>query len=205
MTMKPWLHPAILVVSSLALGGCGAKQPPATQVDKQPWEVRVESPLDTIQVTPATGSGGAQTATGTQSTTGPQTTGSAGTSTGTASGAPILDTPVVTETAAAMTASSGGAVTPAVHTPVPDAKDFIPGWRVQIFASTVMTTSEAAAEKARHQFTESVYVEYQAPFYKVRVGDFLTKEDARHMMNRAKSENYGTAWVVEDLVVRPEH
>jgi cell division protein FtsN len=212
MTMKPWVHPAIVVASSLVLGGCAAKQPPATQVDKQPWEVRVESPLDTIQVTPApTATGaGTQTAnsTGTEPSTGPQTTGSGGATTSTATGAPIVETPVVTETAAAMTSSamsSAPSTTPAVNTPVPDAKDFIPGWRVQIFASTVMSTSEAAAAKARHQFTESVYVEYQAPFYKVRVGNFLTKEDARHMMNRAKAENYGTAWVVEDLVLRPEH
>jgi cell division septation protein DedD len=76
---------------------------------------------------------------------------------------------------------------------------------VQLNAFPAMASAEAAAAKARQHFTESVYVEYQAPYYKVRLGDFLTKDDARHMVNRAKAENYAQAWVVEDLVVRPEH
>jgi len=191
MTVKTWVHPVIVTVAGIALAGCGAKQPPETHVDKQPWEVRVESPLDTIQVTPGT-----QTQTKTQAA---QTVPSESQS------GPLLDTPVVTETAAAMTPSSGATATPAVQTTAPDSKSFVPGWRVQLNAFPAMASAEAAAAKARQHFTESVYVEYQAPYYKVRLGDFLTKEDARHMVNRAKAENYAQAWVVEDLVVRPEH
>jgi len=188
MTIKTWVHPVIVTVAGIALAGCGAKQPPETHVDKQPWEVRVESPLDTIQVTPGTQTQTTQTV--------PSETQSG----------PLLDTPVVTETAAAMTPSSGGtgaAATHAIQTSAPDSKSFIPGWRVQLNAFPSMANAEAAAAKARQHFTEAVYVEYQAPMYKVRLGDFLTKDDARHMVNRAKAENYKDAWIVEDLVVRP--
>ena len=189
MTLKNWVHPAVVIVAGIGLAGCGAKQPPETQVDKQPWEVRVESPLDTIQVTPET------------HTTG-QTQTTAQTVPSESQGTPVMETPVVTETAAAMPAS-GNIATPAVQTSMPDSKSFIPGWRVQIHAFPTMASAEAAAAKARQRFTEPVYVEYQAPMYKVRVGDFLTKDDARHMVNRAKAENYTQAWVVEDLVMRP--
>jgi cell division septation protein DedD len=185
MTFKSWVYPAVVIVAGIGLAGCGAKQKPETQVDKQPWEVRVESPLDTIQVTPET-----HTAQTVPSETQPT---------------PVMDTPVVTETASTMPASSGTVqpTTQAVQTSAPDSKSFIPGWRVQLHAFPTMASAEAAAAKARQHFTEPVYVEYQAPMYKVRLGDFLTKDDARHMVNRAKAENYTQAWVVEDLVVRP--
>jgi cell division protein FtsN len=192
MTFRTWCIPVIAFGAGIMLAGCGAKEPPATQVDKQPWEVRVESPLDTIQVTPQT-----QTQTPTQTAQSVPSEAQSG---------PLLDTPVVTESAAAMTpATTTASAAPAAVTPAPDSKSFIPGWRVQLHAFPSMTTAEAAAQKARQHFTETVYVEYQAPSYKVRIGDFLTKDDARHMMNRAKAENYPDAWVVEDLVVRPQH
>jgi cell division protein FtsN len=192
MTFKNWIYPAVVIVAGIGLAGCGAKQKPETQIDKHPWEVRVESPLDTIQVTPETHTTG-------QTQTTAQTVPSETQPT------PVMDTPVVTETAAAMPASNAnvGTMAPAVQTTAPDSKSFIPGWRVQIHAFPSMATAEAAAAKARQHFTEAVYVEYQAPLYKVRLGDFLTKDDARHMVNRAKAENYTQAWVVEDLVVRP--
>ena len=188
MTFKTCIYPAVVIVAGIGLAGCGAKQAPETHVDKQPWEVRVESPLDTIQVTPETHT----TAQTVPSDTQAQPT-------------PVMDTPVVTETASAMPASSGTTQpnNQAVQTSAPDSKSFIPGWRVQLHAFPTMASAEAAAVKARQHFTEPVYVEYQAPMYKVRVGDFLTKDDARHMVNRAKAENYTQAWVVEDLVVRP--
>src|SRR5262245_29877778 len=136
MTFRTWMYPAVVMTAGLALAGCGAKQKPETQVDKQPWEVRVESPLDTIQVTP-------ETHTTTQTA---QTTGSVPSET---QSSPVMDTPVVTETAAAMTPSgntAGPAVqTPAVQTSAPDSKAYIPGWRIQLGAFGTMREAETAA------------------------------------------------------------
>ena len=101
MTIRNWVYPAVIMTAGLALAGCGAKQKPETQIDKHPWEVRVESPLDTIQVTPGT-----QTTTNTTAQSVPSETQSG----------PVMDTPVVTETAAAMP-PSGNTVQPAVQTP----------------------------------------------------------------------------------------
>ena len=191
MTRQTRLEWVALTATLILFAGCAAKETPAAKAEKEPWVVRVESPLDTIQVTPETGSQTASTTVETSTQT---------------SNTMILDTPTVTESAGTMTASrepmpSGTVKTPPVTTP--DTNSFIPGWRVQIDAYQSMATAEAAAAKARQRFTEPVYVAYEAPFYKVRVGDFLIKDDARHMANRAKAENYAKAWVVEDLVMRP--
>ncbi|HET9234023.1 MAG TPA: SPOR domain-containing protein [Candidatus Eisenbacteria bacterium] len=191
MTRHLRLKWAALTAILIFFGGCAAKETTGAKADKEPWVVRVESPLDTIQVTPEKP---AQTTSTTEET-----------STQTAN-TMILESPTVTESAGTMTASREPVPSPTATAPAatPNPQSFIPGWRVQIDAYQSITTAEAAAAKARQRFTEAVYVEYEAPYYKVRVGDFLSKDDARHMANRAKAENYTKAWVVEDLVMRPE-
>lgn len=87
---------------------------------------------------------------------------------------------------------------------VPDPKDFTEGWRVQLSANSTLADADARARAARVKFTEPVYVEYEPPFYKVRVGDFLTRAEAESMATRARAEGYEGAWVVETLVLRPK-
>jgi cell division septation protein DedD len=190
--------------SLVALGaaGCSSTKPASKPTVDEGWEVRVESPLDTLTVTPGPEATGELTETA---------AGTAVVETG-----PILDTPQVTETKAAaapptVPASGGSPPGPNTVTAPPPAavpalsspeKVYIPGWRIQVFASSSMSNADAISRKARQRFTEPVYVEFDPPLYKVRVGDFLSKEDARHMANRAKAEGYD-AWVVEALVIKP--
>ena len=69
------------------------------------------------------------------------------------------------------------------------------GFRVQIFASSSLEKAEAVAKQARSVFSERVYVEYSAPLYRVRVGDFSTKEQALELKERAVQAGYEGAWV----------
>jgi cell division septation protein DedD len=69
------------------------------------------------------------------------------------------------------------------------------GFRVQIFASSSLEKAETVARQARTVFSESVYVEYSAPLYRVRVGDFSTKEQALEMKEKAVRAGYEGAWV----------
>lgn len=184
------LHPMLVLTGAGALAsllvacGGGAKQQPSTDLTEQPWEVRVESPLDTVQVTSAAGA--------------PDSTPVAPAAT---AGTPETPPQVTESPMQPASGTAGPAATPAPK--VPDPAVFTPGWRVQIFASASMVNADALAEKARAKFTEPVYVEYEPPLYKVRVGDFLTKREAEMMRTRALSEDFD-AWVVESLVVRPK-
>jgi len=69
------------------------------------------------------------------------------------------------------------------------------GFRVQIFASSSLEKAEAVAKQARTVFSERVYVEYSAPLYRVRVGDFTTKEAALGLKEKAVQAGYEGAWV----------
>ena len=74
------------------------------------------------------------------------------------------------------------------------------GFRVQIFASSTEENASRVAADAREVFGERVYVEYVAPYYKVRVGDYLTSEEVEPLKNKALSLGYRGAFIVETMV-----
>lgn len=57
------------------------------------------------------------------------------------------------------------------------------GWRVQIYSSNSQTEAKAGALALQQQFDHkldvSLYVIYTPPFWKVRIGDFKTVEEAQ--------------------------
>ena len=79
-------------------------------------------------------------------------------------------------------------------------KEPVYGYRVQIFAFESMERAEAAAQEARIRVDLPVYVEYIPPYYKVRVGDFLIREEAEKVRNQLRLSGYPDAFLVETLV-----
>lgn len=69
-------------------------------------------------------------------------------------------------------------------------------YKVQLFA----TYDEMKANKVKNdlqgKFSETVYVEYIAPYYKVRVGEFTTKAQAENLRDEARSKGYSDAFIV---------
>jgi hypothetical protein len=60
------------------------------------------------------------------------------------------------------------------------------GYRVQVFSSNVQRTAKNEAFKIERELRESfpelgVYVNYTSPFWKVRVGDFKTLQEAQDL------------------------
>ena len=76
-----------------------------------------------------------------------------------------------------------------------------PGYRVQIFATNLDDQARDAERKASLQFPEGVYLIYDPPMYKIRVGNFVSKEEAERMRKLAKSLGYRDAWVVRDKII----
>lgn len=74
------------------------------------------------------------------------------------------------------------------------------GFRIQIFASSTGENANRVASDARSVLTERVYVDYIAPYYKVRVGDCLTYEDAEAFKNKMLRQGYHGAFIVETMI-----
>lgn len=76
----------------------------------------------------------------------------------------------------------------------------IKGYRVQIMAASSEQTANQAAADVKTVTGKNTYVDYIAPYWKVRVGDCKTRGEADQLKNQLLSKGYTGAWVVECMV-----
>ncbi|MBN1694803.1 SPOR domain-containing protein [candidate division WOR-3 bacterium] len=90
-----------------------------------------------------------------------------------------------------------GETTPFVSKPVKRQ-----GFRVQIAAYQSQADANSAADRARGSLGRSVYVQYIAPYYKVRVGNFTSKYEATQYRDQIRgATSYRDAWVVPSEII----
>jgi len=84
----------------------------------------------------------------------------------------------------------------------------VPGFRVQVFSSNAQASAKSDAFSVEKMLQErhvdaAVYVLYQAPFWKVRVGDLLTIDEAKTLkltLTEICPEYAGETYIVRDQV-----
>jgi len=69
-------------------------------------------------------------------------------------------------------------------------------FRVQLFTSKVYGDARYALRVAEEIFDRPVFLDYEVPYYKLRVGNFVDREAAEEYLLRAKAAGYSDAWVV---------
>lgn len=57
----------------------------------------------------------------------------------------------------------------------------VDGFRIQVYATTNYLEAERKKEDLSSSVDDKVYVIYEAPYYKIRVGNFLKEEDAKKL------------------------
>lgn len=85
------------------------------------------------------------------------------------------------------------------------AKGF-PGYRIQVFFASG-TEAKNQANKLKTELKNSypeydVYILYEEPFFKVRIGNFRTKIEAYKLFKQIQ-ESYPSAFIVDDLISFP--
>ncbi|MFC1508951.1 SPOR domain-containing protein [Candidatus Omnitrophota bacterium] len=88
----------------------------------------------------------------------------------------------------AATGRTGEDSVPTLRLPVPD--DDIMGFRVQIDMFSSESEAQQCKRKAELKFAEKVYVVYIPPFFRVRIGDFETKEEADNYVKKMKNAGH---------------
>lgn len=82
----------------------------------------------------------------------------------------------------------------------------IDGYRIQIFEESGNKSSTQAREVMAEFSTKypdiPVYLSWQAPNFKVRVGDFYSRMEAEGFLNKIK-RSYPIAWVIRDKIKYP--
>jgi hypothetical protein len=82
-------------------------------------------------------------------------------------------------------------------------EETILGFRIQIFSSSSVDDAAATKMAAQPVFpTDTVYVVYDPPVYKVRVGDYVTRLEANQHLGEVQEKGYADAWIVPDRVIR---
>ena len=69
-------------------------------------------------------------------------------------------------------------------------------YRLQLFTSNTYGPAARELNIAREIFDRVVHFDYEVPYYKIRVGDFATREEAERYVPIAKEAGYDNAWVV---------
>lgn len=77
------------------------------------------------------------------------------------------------------------------------------GWRVQIFAFSERSRAEIAYQDAKLRLSLPVYLEYvpsDPTPHKIRVGNFLTREEAERYRDFLRQNGYPDAFLVESQI-----
>lgn len=79
----------------------------------------------------------------------------------------------------------------------------IEGFRVQLFATQEIEKATLEAKEAEYRFAGdgvAVYIEFDSPMYKVRIGDCATREAAEQLRELSRQRGYFTSWIVKTKV-----
>lgn len=81
------------------------------------------------------------------------------------------------------------------------------GFRIQIYSGSGVTSKNDAAETQarfmRMYPEEKAYIIYNAPFWRVRVGDYRSRSEALVLLNKLQG-SFGGSYIVRDNTVRKQ-
>lgn len=103
--------------------------------------------------------------------------------------------------ATAPSARQGEAAQPS--SPAPGEDELVPGFRVQIFATTDIDAAKAKKLEAESDFpSEWFYLQYDPPTYKIRGGNFIQRYEAERFVKLAVEKGFADSWAVPEKVFR---
>ena len=84
----------------------------------------------------------------------------------------------------------------------------VDGYRVQLLATRSIESATLIKQKAEEQFqsyNHKVYWSFEAPFYKIRIGNVLKRTEAEAIRDLAKKLGYDQAFPVRSKVFPPDN
>lgn len=78
----------------------------------------------------------------------------------------------------------------------------IPGYRVQILSTNNVDEATSKKEELQTMLDSlKVYLVYDAPYYKIRVGDCTNREEAAILRDQLRENGLAEAWIVPDQII----
>ena len=76
----------------------------------------------------------------------------------------------------------------------------IEGYRVQVLATRYFESAHSFAIIMKNTVSDSVYVDFETPNYKVRIGDFIERESAESLQQDLVQMGYNSAWILRSRI-----
>ena len=74
------------------------------------------------------------------------------------------------------------------------------GYRVQVLATRYFERADSLAVIMKYTVSDSVYVDFEAPNYKVRIGDFIDRDSAESLQQELVQMGYNSAWILRTRI-----
>ena len=74
------------------------------------------------------------------------------------------------------------------------------GYRVQVLATRYFERADSLAVIMKNTISDSVYVDFEAPNYKVRIGDFIDRDSAESLQQELVQMGYNSAWILRTRI-----
>lgn len=82
-----------------------------------------------------------------------------------------------------------------------EADEYVTIYRVQVYASKVRSQTEAFADSVRTKLgSEKLHIEYQAPYYKIRLGDCKSFDEAEELLVKIEKNGFKEVWIVKTRI-----
>ena len=78
--------------------------------------------------------------------------------------------------------------------------DLVKGYRVQIIISQNENELKEIQESLMQSVDQKIYIIFELPNYKLRVGNFLNRKEAENFQKKIVRLGYRTAWVVPTMI-----
>lgn len=79
------------------------------------------------------------------------------------------------------------------------------GYKVQLFSTTDFFKADTIFQKAVNDFIDQEVVKvFNSPYYKIRLGNCVTREEAEILLNRALTLKYRDAWIIRTPIKTEE-
>lgn len=82
----------------------------------------------------------------------------------------------------------------------PKKRETVSGYRVQLISTRNEQEARNVLREGLLNFQEKVYLVFDNPYYKVRVGDCLSRYEANDLQETARQKGFWEAWVVRTTV-----
>ena len=74
------------------------------------------------------------------------------------------------------------------------------GFRIQVFATRERANAERLVNELSVLYNEKIYIIFEAPNYKVRIGNYIDREDAEEVRSFLTNKGFPSAWIVRTKI-----